>query len=197
MENEDAYQKLWNNFNKDLRFLQQKGNHYSVDLLLHRLEKYLSFVPSITLKIKASTDAETFKKHPDVSLFDHSKITAAAAAALYLYLKENFPDRWVREILKEEITEGWEDENFSPFLLIGGDLSGVQRFIYTISSKGALKSLKGRSFFLELLVDCVCPRSFVRELETPAGADPDPATLLLNHDGSGRRPRLNTFRWDG
>ncbi len=37
--------------------------------------------------------------------------------------------------------------------MVGGDISGVQKFIYTISSKGALRSLKGRSFFLELLTE--------------------------------------------
>jgi CRISPR-associated protein Csm1 len=40
-----------------------------------------------------------------------------------------------------------------PYLLVSADLSGVQGFIYTISSKGALKSLRARSFFLELLTN--------------------------------------------
>ncbi len=35
--------------------------------------------------------------------------------------------------------------------LIAGDLSGIQKFIYTINSDGALKSLRARSFFLELV----------------------------------------------
>ena len=37
--------------------------------------------------------------------------------------------------------------------LIVGDLSGVQKFIYTISSAGALKSLRARSFYLELVTE--------------------------------------------
>ena len=37
--------------------------------------------------------------------------------------------------------------------LIGGDLSGIQKFIYTISSDGALKSLRARSFYLELVTE--------------------------------------------
>jgi len=37
------------------------------------------------------------------------------------------------------------------FLLASADFSGIQKFIYTISSKGALKSLRARSFFLSLL----------------------------------------------
>ncbi|MCL6562815.1 MAG: type III-A CRISPR-associated protein Cas10/Csm1 [Firmicutes bacterium] len=38
----------------------------------------------------------------------------------------------------------------APFRLVGGDISGIQRFIYTISSRGALKSLRARSMILEL-----------------------------------------------
>lgn len=37
--------------------------------------------------------------------------------------------------------------------LVAGDLSGIQDFIYTISSDGALKSLRARSFYLELLTE--------------------------------------------
>lgn len=37
--------------------------------------------------------------------------------------------------------------------LVAGDLSGIQKFIYTISSDGALKSLRARSFYLELVAE--------------------------------------------
>lgn len=43
------------------------------------------------------------------------------------------------------------DDAEQPCLLVGGDLSGIQRFIYTISSTGALKSLRARSLYLEVL----------------------------------------------
>ena len=35
-----------------------------------------------------------------------------------------------------------------PLLFVGGDLSGIQQFIYNISSKKAMVSLKGRSAYL-------------------------------------------------
>ena len=38
-------------------------------------------------------------------------------------------------------------------LLVSGDFSGIQDTVYTISSKGALKSLRARSFMLELLTE--------------------------------------------
>lgn len=47
------------------------------------------------------------------------------------------------------------DDNNNPFLLIGSDISGVQEYLFDINSKGASKSLKGRSFYLQLLSDLV------------------------------------------
>lgn len=69
--------------------------------------------------------------HAGVSLFDHAKLTAALVSCLHQAGK----------------TE--------PFLLVGGDFSGVQDFVYRISSKGALKALRGRSFFLEMMTEHV------------------------------------------
>jgi len=46
----------------------------------------------------------------------------------------------------------------SEFTLIGGDIPGIQTFVYTITSKGAAKGLRGRSFFLQLLGDAVVRR---------------------------------------
>ncbi len=45
------------------------------------------------------------------------------------------------------------DPNSNDLTLVGGDLSGIQDFIYTIPSGGALKSLRARSFFLELVTE--------------------------------------------
>ena len=41
-------------------------------------------------------------------------------------------------------------------LFVGGDLSGIQKFIYNISSKRAMVSLKGRSTYLKTFTDEVC-----------------------------------------
>ena len=40
-----------------------------------------------------------------------------------------------------------------PFLLVSGDFSGIQEAIYTIAPGGALKTLRARSFMLELLTE--------------------------------------------
>lgn len=41
-------------------------------------------------------------------------------------------------------------------LFVGGDLSGIQKFLYNISSKKAAVSLKGRSFYLRQLMEKLC-----------------------------------------
>jgi CRISPR-associated protein Csm1 len=48
-------------------------------------------------------------------------------------------------------------------LLVGGDLPGIQSMLYTITSKGAAKSLRGRSFYLQILCD-ILVHSVIREL---------------------------------
>jgi CRISPR-associated protein Csm1 len=52
------------------------------------------------------------------------------------------------------------------FLLVGGDVPGIQGFVYTITSKGAAKGLRGRSFFIQLLGDAVV-RRLLAELDLP------------------------------
>ena len=46
--------------------------------------------------------------------------------------------------------------NIDKFIVIGGSLSHIQRFIYDTTSQGALKNLRGRSFYLALLARAVC-----------------------------------------
>ncbi len=149
------YKELWKGFTEEFDALKACGNHHAPDVLLPLLEKYTGAVPSITLRIKGVNDQETYRKHPDVSLFDHLKTTAAFAVCLAEWCQERYAERWEKQVLKEEVAgeATWAHDAECPFLLVGGDLSGVQRFIYTISSKGALKSLKGRSFFLELFLE--------------------------------------------
>ena len=113
------------------------------------LEKYWSTIPSETKH--AWHDEKSF---PDISLYDHTKTTAAFALALYRYFQEGDPTLFAQAIVPELDRE--ELDQAKPyFRLIAGDFSGVQRFIYTISSRGALKGLRGRSFFLELLTEHV------------------------------------------
>lgn len=110
-----------------------------LDSLLCSLETACSFIPSSTYQGEI----------PDISLYDHSKITAAAASCIWQYLSEqNCTD--FRERLFTGAKEFYEEK---AFLLYSMDISGIQKFIYTISSDGALRSLRARSFYLDALME--------------------------------------------
>ncbi|GAB5045814.1 type III-A CRISPR-associated protein Cas10/Csm1 [Thermodesulfovibrio sp. TK110] len=134
--NQESYKALIDNFEMDLKLTTPP---YSINLLLMLMEKYLSNIPL----------GGVFS---DVSLFKHSLTVSAVSVCLYHYVKGRYGNNW-KNYLNSETLQGILKEK--PFLLIGGDTSGIQKFIYTISSKGALRSLKGRSFYIELLTEHV------------------------------------------
>lgn len=109
----------------------------SPNSLLELLESTMTYITS-------STDNE---QNSDISLFDHSKITAAIASCLYQYFEENN----ISDYKKNLVTSYDDDKKY--YMLVSGDISGIQDFIYTISSKGALKSLRARSFYLEIMLE--------------------------------------------
>ena len=107
--------------------------------LLLTLEDVMGAVPSSTF----AGDV------PDISLYDHSKITAAVAACLSEYaLAEGVTDFQTAFFKRETASR-----NVPAFLLYSADVSGIQKFIYTVSTKGALRSLRSRSFFLETVME--------------------------------------------
>jgi len=140
----EKYTLLWKKFEKEFENWCKHGCHLSSLLLL--LDRYTAFIPSETLWIPEDPDT-----YPDISLFDHLKTTCAISLCLYEVLRERYPDRFEKEILLNEVRN--KEEEY--FRLIGGDLSGVQKFIYTVSSKGALKILRAKSFFIELFMEHV------------------------------------------
>ncbi|WP_294353562.1 type III-A CRISPR-associated protein Cas10/Csm1 [uncultured Clostridium sp.] len=56
------------------------------------------------------------------------------------------------------------ENNSDDLILIKGDFSGIQKFIYKTNDDGALKNLKGRSLYLTILQD-LCAKYIVRELK--------------------------------
>jgi len=137
---ESKYASLWQAFMNDFHKLPTDTFNGFVESLLALLKKYTWCVPSNT------TDMA------NVSLFDHLKTTAAFVDCLYVYKTEH-PDNFMlvnnRLALKDDV---------KPVILLGGDLSGIQKFIYNIASRKAAVSLKGRSFYLQLLIDSVIQR---------------------------------------
>ena len=107
--------------------------------LLTTLESIASFIPSSTSNQEVA----------DISLYDHLKITAAVASCIQQYLDG---EQDLRGRLFERARDFYNEE---AFLLHSLDISGIQKFIYTITSAGALKSLRARSFYLEILMEHV------------------------------------------
>lgn len=138
---EVAYKKLWSMFENECKKIGELANYLSSEkfftVLYYLLLKYTFFIPSAV-----------YETVPDISLFEHLKNSAAIAACLY-YRR-----------VKEKVSGGNE------FLLVYGDISGIQRFIYTITSRGALKGLKGRSAYISFLTEAVAKHIIV-ELGLP------------------------------
>jgi len=120
------------------------------DKLLLLLEKYLSFVPSET-NIGENVP-------PDISLYDHLKTTAMIAVCMRRYIYDEKPSDIGLHSSYPELKDFFDARNVEAFLLVHGDISGVQKFIYTITSKGALRSLRARSFYLQILQERVVER---------------------------------------
>lgn len=115
-------------------------SHEYINSLLSVMEANLMYIPSSTSK----------RELADISLYDHVKLTAAIAECIYRYTLENGIVNY-RELLFEDKEKTIWDRDM--FLLYSIDLSGIQNFIYTISSSGALKGLRARSFYLELIME--------------------------------------------
>ena len=118
-------------------------NQVQIDSLLNLFEATLSFVPSST----------NTKEIADISLADHSRLTAAFALAIYDYLEDKGRHNY-KEDLFTKASAFYEEE---AFLLASFDLSGIQDFIYNINiaTNGAAKQLKARSLYLDFMSEYI------------------------------------------
>jgi len=127
---EAQYVKWWNKFILEIN----KVDIGETETLIAVLKKYLWCIPS-----------SSYKTRSDVSLFEHSKLTAAFSVCLFHYLLEKY-------VSVEKITD-FANRTEGRYLLILVDITGIQKYIYNIGHKGASKALKGRSFFLQQMLD--------------------------------------------
>lgn len=112
-----------------------------INSLSEIMEAYTSYVPSST---------QTGERR-DISLYNHSKLTAAIAGCIYDYLTEN----GVSDYRSELFGNSKEFYGKNAFILFGADISGIQNYIYNIAFKGALKGLRARSFYLEIIMEYI------------------------------------------
>ena len=121
-------------------FITKDISQISINRLLQIIEEGFSYVPSSTNRAEVC----------DISLYVHSKITSAVASCMKLY----FDEQQIQDYKKYCFNSGSKIfRNEKIYLLISGDISGIQDFIYTIPSKGALKTLRGRSLYIDLLLE--------------------------------------------
>ncbi|GAP11887.1 CRISPR-associated protein, Csm1 family [Bellilinea caldifistulae] len=147
------YEKLYGGFVAQAEKLktayQNDGDiAYYLESLLAEMQHFLWCVPSAY-----------YKSRPDISLYDHSRMTAALAVALYD--SPSLSDEQLAAFAQQP--ERVEDDLVT---LVGGDLTGVQSFLYTITARGAASGLRGRSFYLQLL-GLVIARYVLDQLHLP------------------------------
>ena len=116
-----------------------KWDNKYVNSLLEILEATLSYVPSSTSK----------KEVADISLYDHLKITAAVSSCIYQWLEEQKISDYKTELFINS-TDFYAKK---AFMLFSIDISGIQKFIYTVTGADSLKILRSKSFYLEIFME--------------------------------------------
>lgn len=129
----EDYRALWQEFESGFVRLTQSPDMTATlfeQSLLGLLERFTWGIPSSTIDI------------PDISLFDHSRTTAAIAACLLRYHQDKGGIDDVSSV---------RDEKIAKFRFLAGDLSGIQKTLFTLERqgvKGVNKILRARSFIL-------------------------------------------------
>jgi CRISPR-associated protein Csm1 len=161
---QSEYKAIWDKFINCLEN-GKNGIPYS-----HRenLSLWLDHFNSLYCVFTSSIPSATaFGAIPDVSLYDHSICTAAFATSLWRYHIEMKDDL---EFTTKEIQKRSNDWNVEKFLLIQGDIFGIQDFIFSQggeTQKKAAKLLRGRSFYISILTECAALK-IMDELDLPS-----------------------------
>ncbi len=137
---ENEYRNLIEKFEYDLKKLKSIefnsfDNFYNA--LSTLLERYLWCVPSSSYGVKANT-----------SLYDHMRTTSAIATALYRYHEDKGDFSTLENYKSDE----------KKFILVLGDFSGIQDFIFSRfgeSNRYAAKILRSKSFYVSFFTEMV------------------------------------------
>jgi CRISPR-associated protein Csm1 len=144
------YAALWQQFLQAIEAIPASHRNDWALWLDHFDTAWLTFTHAIPA-------ATAFGTKPEVSLYDHSKTTAALAVALWRWHEaEGSTDANAAAQLKER--RDWDTEKF---LLIQGDFFGIQDFIFADGSqtrKDAARLLRGRSFQVSLFTELAALR---------------------------------------
>ncbi|MFW6106642.1 MAG: type III-A CRISPR-associated protein Cas10/Csm1 [bacterium] len=136
----DSYRQLWDHLIEAANATRAETPEALIAHLLCLLETYGWSVPN------------SFSgRMNDFSLYDHSRITAAVAAALFDY--HTAADNMMAEAIR--------NHEESKFILLAGDLSGIQPYIFQLAEVGigaTAKRLRARSFYAQCLTETACHR---------------------------------------
>lgn len=147
------YKKVYDSFCKQFEqkiipLLEDKNNEESTLLQFITLcERHFYSIPSSTIDL------------PDINLYDHCYLISSIAVALYMYHIET------NTFTIDEI----KNDDVNKFLLIQGDLSGIQSYILRFKQEavsGLSKTLRARSFYLQLITKNI-EQKILKELELP------------------------------
>ena len=124
------YLQLWKAFENEAKALAH----------ITDVTTYLESVQALMMRYTWSVPS------PDetTSLYNHSRVVAMLTAAM-----ATLPDETIASLYKNP------NQDVAVASLITADLSGIQKFIYTISAKQAAKQLRGRSLYLQILTDAI------------------------------------------
>jgi CRISPR-associated protein Csm1 len=140
------YKKLWDDFENACNHLELKN--------IADPEKYLETIYALLQEFTWSIPTSSDPSMMDVSLFDHLRTTSAIAACL------------AAEGISDMGNEDPPRSESAVCLLVVGDLSNLQNFIYTLASEGAAKSLRARSFYVQMLCEAIA-LNLLRALHLP------------------------------
>ena len=110
-----------------------------INSLLSLMETELSYIPAY----------RTADGMADISLYDHARMSAAIVSCLYASRGVQGP--WIYYLYHPEKEPEFNDKKL--FLFCTMDISGIQEFIYTISSRRTLDALRARSFYIEIIME--------------------------------------------
>ncbi len=144
------YRRLWDGFVAALQSIPRSHRN--------NLSLWLDHFDSLWLTYTHAIPAATaFNVKPEVSLYDHSRTTAALAVALW---------RWHESARRTDFAAAVAlceraDFDEQKFLLVQGDFFGIQDFVFAVGGetrKHAAKLLRGRSFQVALFTEIAALR---------------------------------------
>lgn len=159
------YRALWNTLIEGIALIPP--GHVS------QLPLWLDHFDSLWMSVAhAIPSATATGSRPDVSLYDHSRTTAALAVALWRELEATQLNEEQIAALLRDREDGWQRPSFR---LILGDLAGIQDFVFANGAsvtRQAAKLLRGRSLGVALLTEAAA-------LSTLEAFDLPPTSVVL------------------